>query len=58
MRFLNKKFQKFRKIVFLIAFDRKLSGLASILQLRVQANKREVFKDLINFCIRNDAYRR
>lgn len=58
LKLLNKKFNKFRKIVFLIAFDRKLTGLASILQAKVEYNKRDSFKDLINYCIRNDSYKR
>ena len=57
-KLLNKKFQKFRKMAFLSAFDHKIMRLSHILQDKVDRNLKEGFKDLVNYCIRNDPYKK
>ncbi|CDW91832.1 UNKNOWN [Stylonychia lemnae] len=56
-KFMNKKFQKFRKITFRIAFDQKMHKMARVLNDRIQFNMKDTIKEIINFCIRKNHYR-
>ena len=45
-------------MAFLTAFDHKIMRLLHILQFKVDQNRKEGFKELVNFCIRNDPYKK
>lgn len=55
---LNKKFQKYRKSVFLLNFDLKLASLANLFDGKVLLYKKEGFKEIINFCLRNEQFKK
>ena len=55
---LNNQFQKYRKQVFMKTFEYKMTNLSNLVEKKIKDNKRDVFKELVNFCLRNEQFKK
>lgn len=58
LQLINNSFQKYRKQVFLNTFDLAWENLGRLIERKRREQKKEGFTELINYCLRNEQFKR